>query len=457
MSKIKPLFSAAILCASLVGVSAPALSALPQAVNGQAIPSLAPMLKQVSPAVVSVSVEGTKTAGRSLPEQFHFFFGPQGPRGQDRTRPFQSLGSGVIINAEEGHIITNHHVIEDADKIVINLSDGREFEAKLIGSDPATDVAVLKVDADDLTAMTLADSDALQVGDFTVAIGNPFGLGQTVTSGIVSALSRGLNMQGYQDFIQTDAAINSGNSGGALVNLRGELIGINTAIIAPSGGNVGIGFAIPVNMVRSLTDQILEYGEVRRGVLGIIGGELNNESAQLFGLDNKHGAYVSQVVSDSAADKAGLQAGDVIIELNDKKIRTFQELRAKIATMGAGAKVKLKLIRDGDEETVKVTLTEAPGENVQAAIIHPALEGAKLSTVDEKGLRGIKITEIAERSNAARQGLLEGDVIVSISLKNRSRIDVPTLSKLRDLLDDYDGAFAATIIRDDSPLMIILN
>ncbi|WP_298440902.1 DegQ family serine endoprotease [uncultured Ferrimonas sp.] len=457
MNKSTPLLSAAILCASLAALPAPTLAAWPAAVDGEALPSLAPMVEQISPAVVSVSVEGTQTARSSLPEQFRYFFGPNGPRGGERSRPFRSLGSGVIVDAAKGHIITNHHVIENADKILINLSDGREFEAELIGSDPATDVAVIKIDAKKLTAVTLADSDQLKVGDFTVAIGNPFGLGQTVTSGIVSALSRGLDNEGYQDFIQTDAAINSGNSGGALINLNGELIGINTAIIAPGGGNVGIGFAIPVNMVQNLTDQILEFGEVRRGVLGIIGGELTSETAKLFGLNTKHGAYISQVVSDSAADDAGLQAGDIITALNGKKIRTFQELRAKIATMGAGAKVKLKLIRDGDTRTVKVTLNEAPGENVQAAIIHPALEGAKLSSVNEDGVRGVKITELAERSRAAQQGLQEGDVVISVSLMNRQRVAIKDLAQLREVLNNYDGAFAATVRRDGNQLMVIMR
>ncbi|WP_028115751.1 DegQ family serine endoprotease [Ferrimonas senticii] len=457
MKKNLTLVSAAILSASLFGATAPAIAAWPDAVGGQALPSLAPMVEQISPAVVSVSVEGTQTAQQSLPEQFRFFFGPNGPRGGERSRPFRSLGSGVIVDAKQGHIITNHHVIENADKIVINLSDGREFEAELVGSDPATDVAVLKIAADDLTAVKLADSDRIKVGDFTVAIGNPFGLGQTVTSGIISALSRGLNSEGYQNFIQTDAAINSGNSGGALVNLKGELIGINTAIIAPGGGNVGIGFAIPVNMVQSLTDQILEFGEVRRGVLGIIGGELDNETAKLFGLDTKHGAYVSQVVADSAAQQAGLKSGDIIVALDGKKIRTFQELRAKVATMGAGAKITLELIRDGERQSVNVTLNEAPGENVKASVVHPALEGAKLSSVNEDGVRGIKVTELAERSRAAQQGLMEGDIITSVSLMNRQRVPVKDLKQLRKALSDYDGAFAATVIRDNEQLMVIMR
>ncbi|SHI06153.1 DegQ family serine endoprotease [Ferrimonas marina] len=454
MKKTTTLLSAALLVAGLTAL--PAQAALPNAVEGQALPSLAPMIERVSPAVVSVSVEGTQTARQSIPEPFRFFFGPN-PHGQERSRPFRGLGSGVIVDADKGYVITNHHVIDNADKIVINLSDGREFEAKLIGSDPDTDVAVLQVEADELTAVKMSDSDKLKVGDFTVAIGNPFGLGQTVTSGIVSALARGLDGDGYQSFIQTDAAINSGNSGGALVNLNGELIGINTAIIAPSGGNVGIGFAIPINMVQNLTSQILEFGEVRRGVLGILGGELNNETAQLFGLDTKHGAYVSQVLPDSAAAAAGLQAGDIIIRLNGKKIKTFQELRAKVATMGAGATVSLGLIRDGEEENVEVTLNEAPGESVQASVIHPALEGAKLSSFKEGDVSGVSVSELADRSPAAGNGLQVGDVITGVSLMNRGRTPISDLGELRELLDDYEGPFAASVMRDGSTLMVILR
>ncbi|MBY6187221.1 DegQ family serine endoprotease [Marinobacter hydrocarbonoclasticus] len=455
MKKTMTLVSAALLSVGMTAVTLPAQAAWPNAVNGQALPSLAPMVEAVGPAVVSVSVEGTQVARQAIPEPFRHFFG----REREQVRPFRGLGSGVIIDASKGYVITNHHVIDNADKILINLSDGREFEAKLIGSDPATDVAVLQVDADDLTAVKLADSDSLRVGDFTVAIGNPFGLGQTVTSGIVSALGRsGLgNGESLENFIQTDAAINSGNSGGALVNLNGELIGINTAIIAPSGGNVGIGFAIPVNMVQSLTAQIIEFGEVRRGVLGILGGELTSETAKLFGLETTHGAYVSQVFPDSAADAAGLKAGDIITSVDGKKIKSFQELRAKVATKGAGATVKLGVIRDGDEETFKVTLNEAPGENVQASVIHPALEGAKLSSYDQDGVRGVVVSEVAERSPAAAQGLAEGDVIVQVNLLNRGRTKVRDLGQLRELFKDYQGVFAATILRDGVARQVILR
>ena len=273
-----------------------------------------------------------------------------------RKGPFRGLGSGVIIDAEKGYVVTNNHVVDNADEITVKLTDGRELKAKKLGADEQSDIALLKIDPDNLTAVPLADSDKLLVGDFVVAIGNPFGLSQTVTSGIVSALGRsGLNIGGLEDFIQTDAAINRGNSGGALVNLKGELVGINTAIFGPNGGNVGIGFAIPANMMKNLVDQIIEFGEVRRGLLGILGADVDSGLSEAMNLEVSKGAFVSEVNPDSAADKGGLEAGDIIIEVNDKEISGFQELRAKIGSMGAGAEVKLTLYRKGDKKTVTVS------------------------------------------------------------------------------------------------------
>ncbi|MBB1383149.1 trypsin-like peptidase domain-containing protein, partial [Shewanella sp. SR41-2] len=277
------LLSAALLTASLAMTPALSFAAIPQAVDGQAIPSLAPMLERTTPAVVSVAVSGTQVSKQRVPDVFRYFFGPNAPQEQVQERPFRGLGSGVIIDADKGYIITNNHVINGADDIQIGLHDGREVKAKLIGADKESDIALLQIEAKNLIAIKQTDSDEIRVGDFAVAIGNPFGLGQTVTSGIVSALGRsGLGIEMLENFIQTDAAINSGNSGGALVNLKGELIGINTAIVAPNGGNVGIGFAIPANMVNNLVEQIIEHGEVRRGVLGVSGRDLDNELAKAF-------------------------------------------------------------------------------------------------------------------------------------------------------------------------------
>jgi serine protease Do/serine protease DegQ len=285
-------------------------AALPAEVDGQPLPTLAPMLERVTPAVVNIATRG-RVQVRENPllsdPFFRRFFDLPTPRRERRT---QSLGSGVIIDAAEGYVVTNHHVIAKAQEISVTLRDGRALPATLVGADPEADIAVIQVTADDLGELPLADSDALRVGDFVVAIGNPFGLGQTVTSGIVSALGRsGLGIEGYEDFIQTDASINPGNSGGALVNLRGELVGINTAILAPSGGNVGIGFAIPASMVRELVAQLVEHGEVRRGQLGIVLQDLTPQLAEAFGIANGGGAVVSQVLDGSPAERAGLQPG----------------------------------------------------------------------------------------------------------------------------------------------------
>ncbi|MCL1038599.1 DegQ family serine endoprotease [Shewanella submarina] len=444
------LLSAAILSTSLSLMPATATAALPMSVEGQQLPSLAPMLERTTPAVVSVAVSGTHVSRQRVPDMFRYFFGPNAPQEQVRERPFRGLGSGVIIDADEGYIVTNNHVIDNADEILIGLHDGREFTAKLVGRDEDSDIALLQIEADGLTAVKSADSDALRVGDFAVAIGNPFGLGQTVTSGIVSALGRsGLGIEMLENFIQTDAAINSGNSGGALVNLNGELIGINTAIVAPGGGNVGIGFAIPANMMHSLVDQILEHGEVRRGVLGISGQDLDSKLAKAFGLETQHGAFVNEVVPDSAADDGGLKAGDIITSVNGKKIKSFQELRAKIATLGAGAKVKLGLVRDGDEKTVKVTLgAQNQSKLASAGGAHPMLQGATL----ENAGKGVEITEVTPNSPAAQSGLLKGDVIVGI---NRSK--VANLKALTDYLKDANGTVALKIVRDDVAMYLMLR
>lgn len=442
--------SAAILGATLTIMPAISQAAIPQTVEGQTLPSLAPMLERTTPAVVSVAVSGTHVSKQRVPDVFRYFYGPNTPQEQVQERPFRGLGSGVIIDADKGYIVTNNHVIDGADDIQIGLHDGREIKAKLIGTDAESDIALLQIEAKNLTAIRATDSDDIRVGDFAVAIGNPFGLGQTVTSGIVSALGRsGLGIEMLENFIQTDAAINSGNSGGALVNLNGELIGINTAIVAPNGGNVGIGFAIPANMVHSLVAQIIEHGEVRRGVLGVSGRDLDNQLAQGFGLDTQHGGFVNEVMPDSAADKAGIKAGDIIVSVNGRGIKTFQELRAKVATMGAGAKLELGLIRDGDEKTVKVTLGEASQTTEAAAgVVHPMLQGAAL----DASKNGVEITGVAQGSPAAASGLQKGDIIVGVN-----RAKVKDLKSLKEILKDQEGAVALKILRGKNMLYLVLR
>ncbi|MDO9242139.1 MAG: trypsin-like peptidase domain-containing protein, partial [Methylicorpusculum sp.] len=308
--------------------ASPAQSGLPVAVNGQKLPSLAPMLETSLPAVVNIS---TSTNVQVLEHPLmrdpffrHFFQMPNQPSQRQKN----SLGSGVIVDSRNGFVLTNNHVIDKADKIMVTLQDGRQLNAKLIGTDPDADIAVIQIPADNLTALPIANSDELRVGDFVIAIGNPFGLGQTVTSGIVSALGRsGLGIEGYENFIQTDASINPGNSGGALVNLNGEFVGMNTAILAPNGGNVGIGFAIPSNMAMTIKESLVKHGEVRRGLLGVSTQDLSPELVKAFGLETNKGAVVSKVEGNSPAARAGLEPGDIITKVNGQKIKGSHDIR----------------------------------------------------------------------------------------------------------------------------------
>jgi len=452
MKKLSLMISAALITGSVaLTTSAPVQAQFPAYVDGQAMPSLAPMLERSTPAVVSISVKGTHEVQQRVPDAFRFFFGNPRQQNQPQERPFRGLGSGVIIDAKEGYIVTNNHVIEEADEILITLKDGRQLEATKIGTDAESDIALLQVEADDLTAIKVSDSDSLRVGDFAVAIGSPFGLGQTVTSGIVSALGRsGLNIENFEDFIQTDAAINSGNSGGALVNLKGELIGINTAILGPNGGNVGIGFAIPSNMMSNLVNQIVEFGEVRRGVLGVAGQSVNGEIAKAMELETTQGGFVEQVVPDSAAAEAGIKAGDVIIKVNGKNVKSFSELRGKIGSIGAGKKVKLTVIRDGDEENFTVKLKQAESANVEAASLHNMLDGAELDNNPDN--KGIDVSDVAQNSPAFAVGLRKGDLITGI---NRTRTQ--NIAELRSYLKDRKGVFALNVVRGKRTMYLMIR
>ena len=451
MKKLSLVISAALFSSTIALGAAPAHAALPAYVNGQQMPSLAPMLEKATPAVVSISVQGTHEIKRgNVPDAFRFFFG--NPRqNQQQERPFRGLGSGVIIDADKGYIVTNNHVIDEADEILITLKDGRQLEAKKLGTDEESDIALLKVDADDLTEINISDSDSLRIGDFAVAIGNPFGLGQTVTSGIVSALGRsGLNIENFEDFIQTDAAINSGNSGGALVNLRGELIGINTAIVGPNGGNVGIGFAIPSNMMNNLVNQIIEFGEVRRGVLGVSGISVNGEIAKALNLETSQGGFIQEVVDNSAAAKAGLKAGDVIVEVNGKKVKSFAEIRGKIGSIGVGKEVELTVIREGKEKTFDAVLQQSEAANIEAVNLHPMLEGSRLENVENN--QGVKLAEVAQGSPAYQVGLRSDDVITGIN-----RTPIRNIADLRSYLQDRNGVFALNIQRDNRSMYLMFR
>jgi len=452
MKKLSLVISTALLSSTIALTSLPASANLPFAVGGQTLPSLAPMLEEVTPAVVLISVKGTHEVKDNVPEAFKFFFGNPRNRGPQQEKEFRGLGSGVIIDSDEGYIVTNNHVIAEASEIVVTLKDGRQLEAKKIGSDEYSDIALLQIDHDDLTEIKLADSDNIRVGDFAIAIGSPFGLGQTVTSGIVSALGRtGLNRENYEDFIQTDAAINSGNSGGALVNLRGELIGINTAILGPSGGNVGIGFAIPSSMVNNLVSQIIEFGEVRRGMLGVQGRSVTSDIAKAMELETNQGGFVEQVTPGSAAEEAGIKAGDVITKVNGKMVKSFSELRGKIGSIGAGKKVKITVVRkDGKEKTYKVTLKKSETANIEAESIHRMLEGAELE--NSANGKGVDIPEVSKNTPAAAVGLRSGDLIIGV---NRQR--VTNIAELRAILKEQDSVFALNIIRGNSSLYLMIR
>ena len=455
MNKKNQLLSALALSIGLsLSASYPLAAALPSQVPGEAaLPSLAPMLEKVLPAVVSVQVEGTAVQSQRIPEELKKYFGDEAP--DQQGQPFEGLGSGVIIDAAKGYVLTNNHVISHADKISVQMNDGREFDAKLIGGDDQSDIALLQLqNPTGLTQIAIADSDKLRVGDFAVAVGNPFGLGQTATSGIISALGRsGLNLEGLENFIQTDASINRGNSGGALLNLNGELIGINTAILAPGGGSVGIGFAIPSNMARTLAQQLIEFGEVKRGLLGIKGTEMSADIAKAFNLNVQRGAFVSEVLPNSGSAKAGVKSGDVIVSLNDKPLSSFAELRSRIATTEPGATVKLGILRDGKPLDLQVTLDKSTSSSASAQMIAPALQGATLSDGQLKdGTTGITLESVEKSSPAAQAGLHQDDVIIGVN-----RVRVQSIAEMRKVLESKPTVIALQIVRGNDTLYILLR
>jgi Do/DeqQ family serine protease len=367
---MKRLISAFVLIGGVAGM-APALFAaapIPE-FSGGVVPSLAPMLSGITPGVVNIAVKGRERIQNPLLQDpfFRRFFNI--PQGQQSYAETQATGSGVIVDAAEGYVLTNAHVVENETSITVTTKDNRKFAAKLVGRDAGTDVAVLKISSDHLTAVPLGDSDKLQVGDFVVAIGNPFGLGQTVTSGIVSALGRsGLGIEGYEDFIQTDASINPGNSGGALVDLRGNLVGINTAILAPGGGNVGIGFAVPINMARRVMDQLIHYGEVKRGRIGVSIQDLTPDLAQAMNVKRTNGAVIAKVEPGSAADHAGLKTGDLVVAANGVPVHSGTQLYTAIGLTRIGDDVNLTIDRGGSERSVnvKVELAQQTSANKSA-------------------------------------------------------------------------------------------
>jgi len=453
---MKKLLGVAALSLLGLATQAGAATVLPTQLNDQPLPSLAPVISRVSPAVVNIAVKGTVQAP-SHPffddPNFRRFFGVP-PGAAPREREFRSAGSGVIVDAKAGYIVTNAHVVENASEITVTLVDDRELKAEVVGADKGSDVAVIRIKEGKLpTDISLADSSAVQVGDFVVAIGNPFGLQHTVTSGIVSALGRsGLNPEGYENFIQTDAAINPGNSGGALVNLRGELVGINTAILSQSGGNMGIGFAIPSNMVKTVMAQLIEFGEVKRGVLGVTILSLNSDYRKSLGLsDDVQGALVSQVLEGSAAAKAGIQAGDVVTSVDGKPVKGSAELRNMIGMARVGDTVEVGLIREGKARKVKAVIAEPSAEAAAAAgELHPAFEGAELADAPPEQVAGggIQVRSVAPGSPAASIGLRANDVILGVD-----RTRVSGLAALREAIGERQS-FLLTLQRGNQRVIV---
>ena len=438
-----------ILTASLLLVlSATTWAALPAMVNDEELPSLAPLVERVSPAVVNIRVSQTvSTGGHYGDEAFRRFFGlPDMPGGQ---REVASAGSGVIVDAENGYILTNHHVVDQADQIQISTIDGEVFDAEIVGSDAATDIAVIKVDAKGLTDMPIGDSERVRVGDFVLAIGNPFGLGHTVTSGIVSALGRsGISRDGYEDFIQTDASINPGNSGGALVNLRGELVGVNSAIISRSGGNVGIGFAVPTEIASSIMRQILDFGEVRRGLLGVSIADINPEVAEALNSPVNAGALITRVEPGSAAEDAGLKVDDIIVGVNDKKISGAAELRNTIGLMRSGDEVEIEYFRDNDKRKASTSLGQQRPAATVGAEIHPGLVGAQFAESSTARDGGVEVTAVEPGSPAAQRGLRAGDIITAIN-----RRPIRSLNELNEIASSSRILFLL-VQRGDRALML---
>ena len=435
-----------------------ALAAIPVAVGGQDLPTLAPMLKETTPAVVNIATRGRLRVRENplLADPFfrRFFNLPSAPR----ERQTQSVGSGVIVDGEQGYVLTNNHVIANADQIVVTLRDRRQFAAELIGTDPDTDIAVLRIPAEDLTTLRMGDSDRLEVGDFVVAIGNPFGIGQTVTSGIVSALRRsGLGIEGFEDFIQTDASINPGNSGGALVNLRGDLIGINTAIIGPGGGNVGIGFAIPINMAREVMDQLITYGEVRRGRLGVHAQDITPEIADALGVDLDQGAIITQVVRGSPAANAGIKAGDLVIAADGEPVRSATHLRNKIGLLRVGETIELTVLRDGDRHTLSAKLEEPEQLQMRGGGTVRRLSGATFAPLTEEStlfgrVEGIAVVDVERGSPAWQIGLRKRDVIVSVN-----RRPVHDLEDFKAAVQASENALLLNVRRGNAQVFIVIR
>lgn len=444
--------------------SSPAL-ALSEEATGNGVPSLAPMLEEVTPAVVIISTARASRAPETLrfqgEDDLRRFFNEQ--QGQATPRAVRGAGSGVVVDAEKGFIITNHHVIADAEVITVALQDGREYTARLLGSDASTDVALLEIEAENLQQLEFADIDDVRVGDYVVAVGNPFGLGQTVTQGIVSALGRsGLNNDNYEDFIQTDAAINMGNSGGALVDLEGRLVGINTAIISGTGTNAGIAFAVPVDMIASVMGHLERDGEVRRGQLGVQIQDLTSAMESALQTGAGKGALVTSVVPGSAAEAAGIEVSDVIVEIDGRRIESGRELRNVVGLMRLNQEVELLVFRDGESQRVKAivggTQPSVASNTLDEGrrLADPVYQGAQLRSLEQAanaaGRSGVEVVSVEQGSPAWQAGLRPGDVIYEV---NRS--EVGTLQEFNQRVDDDAPVTALSVLRENRRMLVILS
>lgn len=459
----------AVVLALLAGATQLPVStnALSASALQQGIPSLAPMLREVTPAVVSIRTSRRVNPdrrflfNRRVPEELqrYFDFNRESPLQDRQSLPRrQGAGSGVIIDAQQGYIVTNHHVVEEADQIDVTLQDGRRFIAQPLGSDEGTDIALLKIEADNLQALDFADSDSAAVGDFVVAVGNPFGIGQTVTAGIISALDRsGIDNDRYEDFIQTDAAINVGNSGGALVDMEGRLLGINAAIISSNGGGSdGIGFAVPSNMVSAVLEHLERDGEVRRGVLGVQISDNSPQLAQTLELASSSGALVTRVLPDSAAEVAGIKVYDIITAIDEKPVSSGRELRNLVGLIRQGAAVQLDVLRGTTELSLTATIGNSSGPTVaeeSTARLPVLFAGASLATATNgNSPAGVEVLVVDPGSRAARAGLQAGDVIIEIN-----RQSVLTLQQFNQQADEADGLMALTVLRGQRPLLIVFS
>jgi serine protease Do/serine protease DegQ len=443
-----------LLVAILLNLPA-ARAAVP--VDNRGLPTLAPIVSQVTPAVVNISVV-TRAPMEDNPlfrDPFfrRFFNLPERPQRRE-----QAAGSGVIVDAQHGYVLTNHHVIRQAEQVLVTLKDRRQFQARVVGSDAGTDVAVLQIQARDLVALRFGDSDHLSVGDYVLAIGNPFGIGQTVTSGIISALGRsGLSPEGYEDFIQTDASINPGNSGGALVNLRGELIGINTAIIGPAGGNVGIGFAVPANMTRAVLNQILKYGEVRRGRLGIEMVDLTSDIAKKLGVSTLEGVAIAAVQSGSPAAQSGLRERDIVLAMNGRMLTSAAELRARLALTAVGEEIELRVLRGGETRTVKVKIGAPQQMGAGEGQSVPQLPGLRVVEIERgsplyQRIQGLVVAAVAEGSRGWQAGLRPADIIYAVN-RRRTR----TLAEFQAALRAADPGYSVSLLRGDFSVTLVVR